>query len=67
MARSKHDTLIYATILLAPLATAIGYIALSPEPEPVIITVPAMAQVQPCAQPETDALPEPIAIPEPDA
>jgi len=45
MARSKLDTLVYATILLAPLATAIGYIALTPAPEPVIVTIPAIAPV----------------------
>lgn len=60
MARSTTDTLIYATILLAPLATAIGYIALTPAPEPVIVTVPSLAA--PCPEP---AIPGPAITPEP--
>jgi hypothetical protein len=65
MARSKLDTVIYATILLAPLATAIGYIALTPEPEPVIVTIPAIAQVAPTTVPAPQTLepPPPVAPP----
>ncbi len=65
MARSKLDTVIYATILLAPLATAIGYIALTPEPEPVIVTIPAIAQVAPTTVPAPQTLepPPPVVTP----
>lgn len=73
MARSTTDTLIYATILLAPLATAIGYIALTPAPEPVIVTVPTLAAPCPELAPVTPpkpatpepATPEPTITPEP--
>jgi hypothetical protein len=65
MARSKLDTVIYATILLAPLATAIGYIALTPAPEPVIVTIPAIAQVAPTTAPAPQTIEPPIAAPEP--
>ena len=36
MARSKLDTLVYSTILVAPLATALVYIATVPTPAPVV-------------------------------
>jgi len=60
MARSKLDTVVYATILLAPMATAVTYIALTPEPEPVIVTVPALPEPVIVTVP---ALPEPAPPP----
>lgn len=41
MARSRTDSLIYATILLAPLVTAIVYVATRPGPRTIVVTVPA--------------------------
>lgn len=46
MARSRHDTLIFATILLTPMAVAAVYIAAQPEPEPVVIVREILTPVE---------------------
>jgi hypothetical protein len=45
MARSTRDTLIFATILLAPMAAATAYIAFTPTPEPIVIREVVTEQV----------------------
>lgn len=52
MARSPLDTLVYSTILVAPLATALAYIAFTPAPAPVVLV----------ATPDCPAAAEPIAV-----
>lgn len=66
MPRSKLDTLIYATILLTPMAVAAGYLALTPAPAPIVVEVPAAASE--CPEPAALAPPtceatEPAPIP----
>ena len=65
MARSTHDTLIYATILLVLLATAIGHIALTPAAEPVLVTMPATGESCPAqlTPPDPPTPPEPPPAP----
>lgn len=68
MPRSKLDTLIYATILLTPMAVAAGYIALAPVPAPVVIVEPAACPEPAASCPEPVAVctePPPAAAPEP--
>jgi hypothetical protein len=65
MARSKLDTLVYSTILVAPLATALVYIATVPTPAPVVVLSPAAdcaqpAEVVPIAEELDVAEPAPI-------
>lgn len=72
MPRSTLDTFVYATILVAPLATALGYIALTPPevlvvagpptdcPEPVAVAI-ADAEVSPAPEPEPEPVVEPVA------
>lgn len=77
MARSKLDTLIYATILLAPMATALGYIAMNPAQEPMVLIgstvplpcpTPAVAPAPPApVEPVKPEPPAPKAEPEPPA
>jgi len=81
MPRSKLDTLIYATILLTPMAVAAGYIAFAPVPAPIVIVEPAACpepaascpepalavcpDPPPAAEPEPTTEPAPIAPPNP--
>ena len=58
MPRSKLDTLIYATILLTPMAVAAGYLAFTPAPAPTIVEVPVAS-----ACPEPAALAPPACEP----
>ncbi|MBL9106938.1 MAG: hypothetical protein JNL82_38915 [Myxococcales bacterium] len=58
MARSSLDTVVHATILVAPLALALAYIAFTPAPEPVLVHGPGdcAAAVEPAV---AVAAPEP--------
>ncbi len=52
MARSKLDTAIYATILLAPMVTAVAYIAMTPEAAPIVAAAQpgrVLEATSPCA------------------
>lgn len=65
MARSTLDTLVYSTILVAPLATALVYIASATAPEPVIVVAtpdcPAPAPAStPTTIPAESAIAEPV-------
>lgn len=70
MPRSKLDTLIYATILLTPMAVAAGYLAFTPAPAPIVIVEPAPASGCPapasvCPEPAPAPTSEPSAPSEP--
>lgn len=60
MPRSKLDTLIYATILLAPMAVATGYLAFAPPPIVTLETAEApVCTPEPAAQEPAQVLVEP--------
>ncbi|HEY0134435.1 MAG TPA: hypothetical protein VGB85_10155, partial [Nannocystis sp.] len=75
MARSKLDTLIYATILLAPMVTAVGYIASVSGPDDVVVVVeaptpgptpviePVLEASSPVAEPAPAPVPEASPVP----
>ena len=67
MARSPRDTLIFATILLSPMAVATAYLAFPPTPEPIVVVreVVVHAPAEPIAAPMVEPpAPEPLDEPE---
>lgn len=63
MPRSKLDALIYATILLAPMAVATGYLAFAPPPIVTLETAEAPVCIpEPAAQEPAQVLAEPAQV-----
>lgn len=63
MPRSKLDTLIYATILLAPMAVATGYLAFAPPPIVMLETAEApVCTPEPAAQEPAQVIVEPAQV-----
>lgn len=76
MARSRLDTTIYATILMAPMVTAVAYIAMTPGPAPMLaeaqLAPPELVASAPVVEPPapvpeaSPVIPAPEAIASPD-